>query len=114
MTTQETVQKYFDLSNKRDLKGIEELLQDDATYSSDNVGVHYGKEAIMAMKENFYGSFKTMHWEVHTMEETAPHVIRGTFTFTGTNTDGEERNRDGIENVVAVDGKVRHVEVRNT
>lgn len=113
MSTIDIAQKYFDLSNDRDLEGISELLTPTTTYSSENVGVLLGKKQIMEMKHTFYGSFKEMHWDIKSMSEEKPGVVRFEFTFIGTTVDDEKIVRPGIEYVIVVDGKLQHVEVRN-
>lgn len=109
----ETAQEYFEHSNDRDLESVEKMLTETATYSSPNVGVFLGKEQIMEMKREFYGSFTDMNWDVHSAEETKSGVVLFDFTFTGTKIDGEKVERPGLEYVIVKDGLVQHVEVRN-
>jgi hypothetical protein len=113
MKTLEIAKKYFELSNNRDLVGIEQMLQDSTTYSSPNVGVFLGKDQIMEMKRNFYGSFKDLNWNVKSVEELRPGVILFDFVFTGTTNDGEKVERLGLEYVIVKDGKLQHIDVRN-
>ena len=68
-TNVELAQKYFELSNNRDLDGIEQILTDSTTYSSPNVGVFLGVEQIMEMKHKCYGSFREMSWQVNIANE---------------------------------------------
>lgn len=104
---------YFELSNQRDLPALQNLLTASTTYSSQNTGVHLGVEQIMKMKREFYGSFKEMNWEIHTVQEIRPGVVEFDFTFSGTTLEGEEVVRPGIEYVIVYDGKLQHIEVRN-
>lgn len=106
-------QEYFTFSNDRNLNDISELLTPTTTYSSENVGVLLGKEKIMEMKHSFYGSFKEIHWDIESVSEEKPGVVRFEFTFTGTTTDDEKVIRPGIEYVIVVNGQIQHVEVRN-
>lgn len=108
-----TAQKYFDYSNARNLEAIEGMLHDDTTYSSPNVGVFLGKEQIMEMKKDFYGSFTEMAWDVKSVEEVKPGVVLFDFVFSGTKNDGEKVERPGLEFVIVKDERLQHIEVRN-
>lgn len=106
-------EKYFELSNERDLSSIQELLTDTTTYSSQNTGVYLGIDQIMEMKRSFYGNFEEMNWDVHSVKEIRPGVILFDFTFKGKTKDGDEVVRPGDEYVIVKAGKIQHVEVRN-
>ena len=49
-----TVQHYFDLSNNRNLEKVFKLFALEATYSSDNTGLHFGISDIRDMMQNFF------------------------------------------------------------
>lgn len=108
-----TAKEYFLLSNARDLKAIEDLFADDATYSSDNTGLFFGKKDIMAMVTNFFNSFPELNWVVHSVEEKTPHIAELDFTFLGKDERGNSIERRGVESLVIKNGKIRHVEMRN-
>jgi len=113
MAAAEITQRYFTLSNARDLSAIFSLFAPDATYSSDNTGLHYGIDAIKGMTEKFFKQFPYLNWEVHSLIETTPNTVEIEFTLHATNTEGIRVQRPGIERIVVADGLIRHVEVRN-
>ena len=89
------------------------MLTDSTTYSSQNTGVYLGISDIMQMKHTFYGSFKEMNWDVHSVKEVRNGVVLFDFTFFGTTNDGEEITRPGLEYVIIHNEKLQHIEVRN-
>ncbi len=107
-------QHYFDLSNKRDIDAIEKMLDERSTYSSDNTGLYLGKDNIIKMKCAFFGSFEKMQWIVHSCEEIKENIVRFDFTFKGVKLNKEKIVRSGIEHVVIYNGKLQHIEVRNS
>ena len=109
----QVTQRYFDLSNQRNLTEIFALFAEDATYSSDNTGLYFGLPAIREMVTAFYESFPYLHWEIHAMQESSSHIAEVEFTLTARDHEGSEIIRPGIERVVVADGLIRHVEVRN-
>ena len=109
-----TVQHYFDLSNNRDLEKVFKLFALDATYSSDNTGLYFGISDIRDMMQKFFDHYPELHWEIHSIQETTPHIIELDFTLRGTDTRGEKIIRPGIERIVVVSEQLRHIEVRNT
>tara|TARA_Y100001936_G_scaffold41889_1_gene40507 strand:- start:2287 stop:2676 length:390 start_codon:yes stop_codon:yes gene_type:complete len=104
---------YFDLSNKGKLTDIKKLFTSSSTYSSASAEFYLGADQIMDMQTEFFSNFKTMRWDVHTVNEVKPGVILFEFTFTGKNLNGETVHRSGKEYVVVYNGKIQHVEVRN-
>lgn len=114
MSALNVTRQYFELSNERDLEKILSMFSEDATYSSENTGLYFGLDDIRSMVTNFYANFPYLHWEIHSMEETTPHIAEVVFTLTAKDTLGNELIRPGVERVVVVDDKLRHVEVRNT
>ena len=109
-----TVQHYFDLSNNRDLEKVFKLFALEATYSSDNTGLHFGISDIRDMMQNFFDNYPKLHWEIHSIQETTSQIVELNFTLRGTDTQGEKIIRPGIERIVVVDEHLRHIEVRNT
>lgn len=109
----ETAKKYFELSNQRKLEAIPSLLHEDATYSSDNTGLHYGVEAIMEMMTRFYANFPKLHWTIDAIDEIRPHIVEIDFILTATDSNGREITRSGIERIVISDSVIKHIEVRN-
>lgn len=104
---------YFELSNRRDLPRIAELMTDSTTYSSDNTGLHLGQAGIMEMQRSFFERFEELHWEIASCEEVRPGIVRLAFVLTGRTKGGETLRRTGIEHVVVHRGKLQHIEVRN-
>ena len=109
-----TVQHYFDLSNNRNLEKVFKLFALEATYSSDNTGLHFGISDIRDMMQSFFDHYPELHWEIHSIQETTPQIIELDFTLRGTDTRGEKIIRPGIERIVVVSEQLRHIEVRNT
>lgn len=108
-----TAKEYFRLSNSRDMEGIADLFADDATYSSDNTGLFFGKKDIMGMVVNFFNSFPELSWVVHSIEERTPYIVELNFTCLAKDEKGASTERQGVESLIIRDGKIRHVEVRN-
>ena len=104
---------YFELSNARNLESIENLFADEATYSSDNTGLYFGKQDIMAMIHRFFDSFPHIYWQIDSIEEKTLHIVEIHFRVSSKDKDGNEINRAGKETLVIADEKIRHVEVRN-
>ncbi len=104
---------YFELSNKSDLDAIRALMTESTTYSSENTGLHLGVDQIMAMQENFHGSFEILCWHVREVEEIKPGVVRFEFLLSGKRKSGEAVCQAGIEHIVVHEGKLQHIEVRN-
>jgi len=104
---------YFDLSNEGNLEKISELFTCSSTYSSANTGMYLGVDQIMKMQREFFSSFETMGWKVHSYEEVSPGIVLFDFTFSGKTLEGEEVHRDGLEYVIIFKEKIQHVEVRN-
>ncbi len=105
--------QYFSLSNKSDMAGIRAMMRDSTTYSSANTGVYLGVEAILEMQTAFHTRFATLNWDVHSIDEERPGVVRFTFTFSAGTHEGEELQFDGVEYVIIHDGHIQHIEVRN-
>ena len=113
MTTHAVTEKYFELSNASKLDEVFLLFASDATYSSDNTGLFFGLEDIKEMMTNFFASFPKLHWEVHSIELKSEHIAEVEFTLRAHNKVGETIERRGIERLVVVAEKIRHIEVRN-
>ena len=109
----ELAKYYFDLSNDRKLDEIENMFRHNSTYSSQNTGVHLGKERIMDMTRKFFDSHSSLYWDVHSVDEVQPGVIKFDFTLSATRSNGESYDRPGIEYVIIYDKYIQHVEVRN-
>ncbi len=103
---------YFAFSNARNLEAIESLFHDEATYSSDNTGLYYGKADIMAMVREFFANYPYLHWSMDRVTETTSHIVEVAFTRQARDSQGHESSGQGIERVIVVDGRIRHVEVR--
>lgn len=114
MSALSITQQYFNLSNNRDLNNIFTLFAEDSTYSSDNTGLYFGVSDISQMMIRFYDSYPLLVWHIKTMEEITPYIVEVSFTLTMKDNNGEVIEKPGIERVVVVDQKLRHVEVRNS
>ncbi|MCA1480894.1 hypothetical protein, partial [Bradyrhizobium sp. NBAIM08] len=114
MTPLEITKKYVDLSNDGQISLIANLLDNNATYSSENVGIHYGKEAILQMKNKFFAGLTHHHWEVLEYDQIKDQIIGFQYKFTGKNLNGDEIKKSGYEIVVInLEGYIQHVEVKN-
>ena len=106
-------EKYFALSNARDLKSIFSLLDPKATYSSDNIGLFYGREDIRKMMTAFFADYPAIHWTVLELRELSEHITEVDFAVASTDREGNETERLGVERIVAASGTIRHIEVRS-
>lgn len=113
MTYLEIAQLYFELSNESDFGGIEKLFAETATYSSQNTGLYAGKANILTMQREFHGKFKSLNWQVNSVEEVKPGIILFDYDFKGVMNNGEEITSSGLEYVIVVDGKIQHIEIRS-
>jgi len=113
MTALEVTKKYFELSNNRRLDEVFVLFAEDATYSSDNTGLYFGVSEIRQMMTGFFNSFPELFWEATTIEEVKPNIVEVSFTLKSTDKTGKQASTSGIERVVVVNDKIRHIEVRN-
>ena len=111
MNAQAVAEHYFDLSNRGELDSIHELIHPEATYSSDNTGLYYSRPAIMEMMEKFFAGHQSLHWHIDDLASINEHIIEIAFTCDFANDNGSG-SRQGIERIVAVDGLIRHIEVR--
>ncbi len=114
MTPLDLAKHYFELSNRSDLRQIRTLMTEATTYSSQTTGIYLGVDQIMTMQEAFHGNFESLRWQVDSVEEVKPGIVRFEFLFSGTTKAGEKVRRPGIEYVVVHDGKLQHIEVRNS
>jgi hypothetical protein len=108
-----TAEHYFDLSNKSDFDGIDRLLAETTTYSSQTTGVYLGREDILAMQRAFHGKFASLQWKVNSVEEVKPGIVLFDYDFTGELPNGEKVESSGLEYVIVYQGKIQHVEIRN-
>ena len=113
MTPIETALSYFEVSNISDFDRISELFTESSTYSSQNTGLYVWIDDIIAMQKTFHNSFERLNWEIKSISEEKPWIIRVDFDFSGTKKDWEELNFSGIEYVIVVNDKIQHIEIRN-
>ena len=113
MRVQELAKLYFELSNQKKLDEISSLIDGQATYSSDNTGLHFGRTAIMQMMTKFFDAFSELAWQIDSIRELDVNIVEIQFSFQGKKKSGEELAKQGIERIVVVDGFLRHIEVRN-
>lgn len=112
MSSLEIAKLYFELSNKSDFEGIEELLTESTTYSSKNTGIYLGAEDIMKMQREFHGSFKSLGWTITSSSESKSGVVLFDYAFVGTKNSGEEVEGSGVETIVIHNDKIQHIEIR--
>ena len=106
-------EKYFALSNARDLTSIFSLLDPEATYSSDNTGLFYGLEDIRKMMTAFFADYPSIHWTILELRELSEHITEVDFAVASTDREGNQTERLGVERIVAASGTIRHIEVRS-
>ncbi|WP_395374761.1 nuclear transport factor 2 family protein [Marinicella sp. W31] len=111
MHTTDVAQKYFDLSNQAELATIADLIHPQATYSSDNTGLYYGRKSIMQMMQQFFALHQSLHWHIDSLKQLSDHIVEIEFTCKYITAD-DQGSRQGIERIVAVDGQIRHIEVQ--
>lgn len=105
-------ERYFELSNARDLKTIRSLFTDCSTYSSGTTGLYLGADDIMNMQEGFFARFHSLEWIVHSSTEIKPAIVLFDFSFAGETLDGNTVNTTGLEYVVVCNNRIQHVEIR--
>jgi hypothetical protein len=105
--------RYFDVSNKSDMEAIYPMFRASTTYSSQNTGVYLGAEQIIDMQRKFHSSFDSLRWDIHSVEEPQPGVVKFDFTFIGQKKTGDSINLLGVEYIIVYNGKIQHVEIRN-
>lgn len=108
----EMTQQYFDLSNQADLNAIEQLIHTEATYSSDNTGLYFGKKGIMLMMCEFFSKHQRLCWQIKSIEQKNDYITELQFHCDALNNEGETYQFSGIERIVVVDEMIRHIEVR--
>ena len=108
-----TAMIYFDYSNNRDFEKIADMFTESSTYSSQNTGVYLGARDIMEMTKFFFNSHEKLFWNIHSVEEIRPGVVKFDFTLEARRNNGEEYTKPGIEYVIIFENKIQHVEVRN-
>lgn len=113
MTSMQTAQTYFDLSNESDFDGIGSLFTESTTYVSQTTGKYVGRKAIMDMQRAFHGKFSSLHWHVNSVTEVKPNVILFDYTFTGELLSKETIKSAGLEFITVKDGKILHVEIKS-
>ncbi len=104
--------RYFKLSNAGDLSAIEDLIIDDATYSSAHTGLYFGRMDIMAMMSVFFESYQSLNWQINSIKTISEYITEVHFTFKCTNLSGLVTERTGVERIVVANGLIRHIEVR--
>jgi ketosteroid isomerase-like protein len=113
MTSLETAQHYFTLSNEGDLNAIGLLITPDAIYSSDTTGLYYGREDIMAMMQEFFVRFDSLHWTIDTINEIKPEIIEIHFHAVFQNRESTIE-KAGIERIIVRNNLIQYIEVRNS
>lgn len=117
MTPEESVnlaRKYVELSNEHDLEAIYSMFEEDATYSSSNVGLYQGKAAITEMMGGFFGRFYDVRWEVADYRLTDTGGVEFGFVRRATEErGGEPKEGSGVECIYfSSRGLISRVEVR--
>ena len=107
------VKKYFELSNAHNLDEVEALFTDTTVYISANTGSFTGKREIMEMMREFFAGFQKLHWDIQSGEETNPDTVTFDFIVTGVKNDGENVEKEGLESITVIDGKIERVEIQN-
>lgn len=115
MNSVDIVKQYVHLSNLGQIEDIALLLDDNAIYTSDNVGIHFRKENLLQMKRRFFSNLREQHWEVSRYDEVKPNIIEFEFRLSARTINGEVIDKPGVETVVVSDnGKIIFIAVKNT
>lgn len=109
----EIAKLYFELSNKSDFVGIENLMTEATTYSSQTTGVYLGVSDILAMQGIFQAKFTSLKWHINSAEELKPGVVLFDYDFVGELPSGEKVEASGLEFVIIYQGKIQHIEIRS-
>ncbi len=113
MNNKDLILHYFELSNAGNIDAISQLLDEQVSYSSDNVGLHFWKENIINMKNTFFWWLKSQNWKIETIEEVSENIFKIHFLFSAETLDWESISRPWVESVIVHEWKLRHIEVRN-
>lgn len=105
--------RYFELSNRSDFTGIEKIITDSTTYSSQTTGIYLGRDNILVMQRAFHGKFSSLAWHVNSVEEVKPGIVFFDYYFIGVLPDGEKVESSGLEYVITYKSKIQHIEIRN-
>lgn len=109
----EIANKYFTLANDGNLLEIEKMFTNSSTYSSQNTGLFLGVNQIMKMMKPFFSAFKTLKWDIKSVEEVSIGIVLFDFVFIGEKNDGQMISIEGLEYVIIYENKIQHIEVRN-
>ena len=109
----EIAQKYFDLSNNRELTQIPELFCNDVIYSSDNTGIYFGKDNIMEMMNTFFSKYKFLEWKIESIKEIKNITVEIYFTLRMVDFDENEIEKKGVERLIIINDLIKYIEVRN-
>lgn len=104
---------YFTASNRSDLAKIAGFFTDTSTYSSVSTGIYLGANDIISMQKEFHRSFASLQWNIDSIAEVRPNIVRINYTFKGTKNSGETISVTGIEHIIVVDDKIQHIEIRS-
>ena len=112
MTSIEIAKYYFDLSNDSDFDCITQMFTTSSTYCSGSGELYLGDKDIMTMQRSYHGSFKSLKWQVNTIDEIKPGIILLDFDFNGESQTGEKVEYSGLEYIIIYAEKIQHIEVR--
>lgn len=104
--------KYLELTNERDLSGIQTFLTDTSTYSSPDGQLYYGTSQIMEAFRLFYGEHISLFWDISTLQEIRPSVVFVEFTFYATTIAGAQIEKMGEAYIIINSDTVQHIELR--
>jgi SnoaL-like protein len=104
---------YVSLSNRHQLKLIDAMFMDDATYHSSFFGEYKGRVAIYEMMVCFFARFPDVHWEVSDYRAIEDQGVEFAFVMTATDATSSERvERHGLERIYFTsDGLINHIAV---
>ena len=109
----DTAKLYFELSNKSDFGGIEELFTETTKYASPNTGTYLCRSNIMQMQRAFHSKFVSINWHVSKVEEVEPGVVLIDYDFIGIMPSGEKVVTSGLEYVTIHNGKIQKIEIQS-
>ena len=67
----------------------------------------------MNMMRPFFDAFKTLKWDIKSIDETSDGVVLFDFVFSGETLEGKRVIIEGLEYVIIYEDKIQHIDVRN-
>ncbi|MCH9638222.1 MAG: nuclear transport factor 2 family protein [Betaproteobacteria bacterium] len=104
---------YVSLSNRHQIKQIDTMFMEDATYHSSFFGEYKGRIAISEMMTSFFTRFLDAYWDVTEYLVIEENGVEFKFVMTATDAaSGERVERHGLECIYfSPEGLISHIAV---